>query len=203
VGVRQQFGNPGVRRETLIDVRAEEREERGEAIASSVTIVLMGVAGSGKSTVLRRMHERWGWPSAEADEFHPPANIARMSAGLPLDDADRWPWPRALAAWIGAREAEGANCVLTCSALKRAYRDILREGHPSVRFVHLVADPDTLRARVEQRRGHYMPASLVHSQLEVLEALQDDEPGLMRSSERPPDRIVDDIEAWLSRPASR
>ena len=164
----------------------------------SVSIVLMGVAGSGKSTVLNRMRERWGWPSAEADEFHAPSNVAKMSSGQPLSDPDRWPWLRALAAWIGAREAAGDNCVLTCSALRRVYRDVLRDGHPSVRFVHLVAAPETLRARMEQRVGHYMPASLLGTQLETLEALQADESGMVASAERTPDRVIDDIEAWLA-----
>jgi len=164
---------------------------------SSVTIVLMGVAGSGKSTVLKRMRERWGWPSAEGDEFHPASNVAKMSSGQPLNDEDRWPWLNALAAWIGAREKAGDNCVLTCSALKRAYRDVLRDGHPSVRFVQLVAAPDTLQARVEQRPAHYMPASLLGAQLATLEPLQADEPGMVASTEKSPDHVIDDIEAWL------
>lgn len=168
--------------------------------AQAVTIVLMGVAGSGKSTLLQRIRERWGWSSAEADEFHSASNVTRMASGLPLTDSDRWPWLRALAAWIGAREAAGEHCVLTCSALRRAYRDVLREGHPSVRFVHLVAAPDTLHARVEGRAGHYMPASLLGTQLEILEPLEADEPGVVVSSERPPDRVIDDIEAWLFGP---
>jgi gluconokinase len=158
----------------------------------------MGVAGSGKSTILKRITERWGWRSAEADDFHPAANVAKMAAGRPLTDDDRWPWLRALADWIAAREAAGENGVLTCSALRRSYRDVLREGHASVRFVHLVAAVDTLQTRVEQRLGHYMPASLVGTQLETLEPLEADEPGMVTSSERPVDRIIDDIEAWLA-----
>lgn len=185
--------------ETLTAVTAEAIVERRAGRATrSVTIVLMGVAGSGKSTVLNRMRERWGWPSAEADEFHPPSSVAKMSAGQHLSDRDRWPWLRALAAWIGAREAAGDNCVLTCSALRRVYRDVLREGHPSVRFVHLVAARDTLQARLEQRVGHYMPASLLGTQFETLEALHADEPGMVASSERTPDHVIDDIETWLA-----
>jgi gluconokinase len=179
-------------------VSADAIEQSRRAVRS-VTIVLMGVSGSGKSTVLKRMHERWAWPSAEADEFHPESSVAKMSSGLPLGDEDRWPWLRALAAWIGAREAAGENCVLTCSALRRGYRDVLREGHPSVRFVHLVAAPDTLQARIEQRLGHYMPASLLGSQLGTLEPLEADEPGMVASTERSPDLVIDDIEAWLVR----
>ncbi len=170
---------------------------------ASVTIVLMGVAGSGKSTVLKRISERWGWLSADADDFHSPANVARMATGQPLTDGDRWPWLGALAGWIGARESAAENGVLTCSALKRVYRDVLRDGHPSVRFVHLVAAPGTLQTRVEQRLGHFMPASLVGTQLEVLEPLEADEPGMVVSSERSVDQVIDDIEAWLTRPDPR
>jgi gluconokinase len=165
--------------------------------APTVTIVLMGVAASGKSTVLAHMRERHAWPSAEADDFHPPANIAKMSSGQPLTDDDRWPWLRALAAWIGGREAASEHCVVTCSALKRAYRDLLREGHPSVRYVHLVAAADVLQRRIAQRSGHYMPPSLLGSQLDTLEPLQPDEPGMTISAELPPDRIIDAIEEWM------
>jgi gluconokinase len=163
----------------------------------TVTIVLMGVAGSGKSTVMQRMRERLVWPSAEADEFHSVTNVAKMSSGQPLSDEDRWPWLRALATWIGAREAAHENCLVTCSALKRAYRDVLRDGHQTVRFVHLVAPTDVLERRMAQRRDHYMPPSLLGSQLDTLEPLQRDEPGIVLSSERSPDQIVDEIEAWL------
>jgi gluconokinase len=168
----------------------------GSATAT-VTLVLMGVSASGKSTVLARLRERVDWPSAEADDVHPPANIAKMSSGQPLNDDDRWPWLRALAAWIGAREAAGENGVVTCSALTRAYRDVLREGHPSVRFVHLVASPDVLQRRISQRTGHSMPPALLGSQLETLEALQPDEPQLVVSAELPPEQIADVIEAWV------
>src|SRR5262245_25665629 len=106
----------------------------------SVTVVVMGVSGSGKSTVMTRLVERLGWPSAEGDGFHSDTNVAKMSAGRPLTDDDRWPWLRTIAAWIGQREIAAENAVVTCSALKRPYRDLLRRGHPSVRFVHLVVD---------------------------------------------------------------
>jgi gluconokinase len=194
----QSTQSVGPGRETLTGVRPADIDQRAGSGAPSVTIVLMGVAGSGKSTVLKRIRERWGWPSAEGDEFQTASNVAKMSAGQPLNDRDRWPWLRALAAWIGAREAAGDNCVLTCSALRRAYRDVLRDGHPSVRFVHLVAAPVTLQARVEQRLEHYMPASLLGTQLETLEALHADEPGMVASSERPIDQVIDVIEKWLA-----
>ena len=163
----------------------------------TVTLVLMGVSASGKSTVMTRMRERLDWPSAEADEFHSAANIAKMSSGQPLNDDDRWPWLHALAAWIGARESAGENCLVTCSALKRSYRDLLREGHRSVKFVHLVASAEVLQRRIAQRRGHYMTPSLLGSQLDTLEPLQRDEPGILVSSELPADQIVDAIETWL------
>jgi len=165
--------------------------------APTVTVVVMGVSGSGKSTVMAHLRDRFDWRSAEADEFHPAANIAKMSSGQPLNDDDRWPWLRALAAWIGAREAAGENGLVTCSALKRSYRDLLRDGHPSVRFVQLSASIAVLRRRIAQRRGHYMPPSLLASQLETLEPLKPDEPGIVMSSELLPDQIVDAIVAWL------
>jgi len=163
----------------------------------TVTLVLIGVSGSGKSTVMKRMVERLGWPSVEADELHSAANVAKMAAGRPLTDEDRWPWLKALAAWIGQREAAGENGIATCSALRRAYRDLLRDGHPSVRFVQLAVGPGVLQRRMEQRRGHYMPASLLASQLETFEPLEADEPGLVVSGELPPDEILDEIEARL------
>lgn len=163
----------------------------------------MGVSGSGKSTVMRRMVERLAWPSAEADDFHPAANVAKMAAGQPLTDEDRSPWLRALATWIGEREAAGENGVVTCSALRRAYRDLLRDGHPSVRFVHLAVDPEVLERRMTQRRAHYMPPSLLGSQLDTLEALQPDEPGFVVSGELPPDQIVNDIQARFRLTSSR
>ena len=171
--------------------------DHADRAAPTVTIVLMGVSGSGKSTVMARMSERLAWPSAEADDFHSAANVAKMAAGHALTDEDRWPWLRALGQWIGAREAARENAVVTCSALKRTYRDFLREGHSSVRFVHLVAGADVLQRRLTQRHGHYMPASLLDSQLRTLEPLQADEPGIAVSSELPPDQVVDAIDAWL------
>jgi gluconokinase len=143
----------------------------------TTTIVVMGVSGSGKSTVAAELVSRLGWPFAEGDEFHPPANVEKMRAGTPLDDDDRWPWLRRLADWIGEHEAAGTSVVVTCSALKRSYRDLLRDGHPSVWFAHVTADAELIRGRVEQRQGHYMPPSLLDSQLATLQPLQPDEPG--------------------------
>jgi gluconokinase len=184
-------------------VGAEAVDRPADDHPPNATVVLMGVSGSGKSTVMGRMVERLGWASAEGDDFHPAANVAKMASGHPLTDEDRWPWLRALATWIGEREAAGENAVVTCSALRRAYRDLLRDGHPSVRFVHLVVDPEVVARRMEQRSGHYMPPSLLASQLETLEALQPDEPGFVVSGELPPDQIVNEVEVRFRSVKSR
>jgi gluconokinase len=137
-------------------------------------IVVMGVSGSGKSTVGRLLAQRLGVPYAEADEFHPASNIAKMSAGTPLTDEDRWPWLRSIASWISEREGG----VVTCSALKRRYRDLLRGGGP-VWFLHLHGSRSLLESRVNARAGHFMPPALLDSQLADLEPLEDDEPGVV------------------------
>jgi gluconokinase len=164
----------------------------------TTTLVVMGVSGSGKTTVAKQVAAQLGWTFAEGDDFHPAANVAKMHAGIPLTDDDRWPWLRSLADWIGAREAAGDNAVLTCSALKRSYRDLLDDGHPSVLFVHVTASADTLRRRLEQRRGHYMPASLLDSQLAALEPLQPDEPGITLPGDDKPEDVVRDVISHLA-----
>src|SRR3954471_5393677 len=183
----------------------------------TTTIVVMGVSGAGKSTVAAELVKRLGWDFAEGDEFHPPENVEKMRAGIPLDDEDRWPWLRRLAGWIGEHEAAGANAIVTCSALKRAYRDLLRDGHPSVLFAHTRASrarrraaprsvgsapvraaPELIRDRVEHRTGHYMPPSLLDSQLETLEPLEDDEPGARISGAGKPDGVVTTLLSALS-----
>jgi gluconokinase len=165
--------------------------------APTTSIVVMGVSGSGKSTVAAGLVERLGWDFAEGDDFHPPENVAKMAAGMPLDDEDRRPWLRALAAWIGEHEQAGRDDIVTCSALKRAYRDLLRDGHPSVWFAHVTVDAETLRERVQKRTGHYMPPSLLDSQLATLEPLQDDEPGITVAGAGSPEEVVDEILAAL------
>ena len=163
------------------------------------TVVVMGVSGSGKTTVAERLAERLDWEFAEGDEFHPRANVEKMAAGHPLDDADRWPWLRTIGGWIDQREATGRSVVVTCSALKRSYRDLLREGRPSVWFAHVTADAELLRSRVEGRTGHYMPASLLESQLATLEPLRPDEAGAEISGAGSPDAVVDDLLTALGR----
>lgn len=164
---------------------------------ATTSIVVMGVSGSGKSTVAEKLVERLGWEFAEGDDFHPEANVAKMRAGTPLVDDDRWPWLRSLAGWIGEREQAGRSVVVTCSALKRSYREVLREGHPSVWFAHVTVDPDVLRDRLEKRTGHYMPSSLLESQIATLEQLQDDEPGAAVSGAGSPDDVVEQLLAAL------
>ncbi|OLT21937.1 gluconate kinase [Pseudonocardia sp. CNS-139] len=156
----------------------------------TLTLVVMGVAGVGKSSVAAALVARTGWAFAEGDDLHPEANRAKMAAGHPLDDADRWPWLRRIAAWVGEQEHAGRDAVLTCSALKRSYRDLLREGHPSVRFVHLVAPRPVVQARIDARRGHYMPPALLQSQIDTLEPLGADEPGRVVDTAGTPDEIA-------------
>jgi gluconokinase len=136
--------------------------------------VIAGVAGSGKTTVGRLVASQLGWPFADGDAFHSSADIAKMRSGTPLTDEDRWPWLRAIAAWIGDHEASGG--VVACSALKRRYRDRLRAGHPTVRFAFLTAPAATVDERMRHRH-HFMPESLLASQLADVEPLGPDEPG--------------------------
>ncbi len=163
----------------------------------TTSVVVMGVSGSGKTTVAVGLVDRLGWEFAEGDDFHPPANVEKMRAGRPLDDDDRWPWLRRLADWIGERERAGRSVVVTCSALKRSYRDLLRDGHPSVWFAHVTVDAELLRRRIESRTGHYMPSSLLESQLATLQPLEDDEPGAPVSGAGAPDDVVAELLAVL------
>src|SRR5689334_20171779 len=141
-------------------------------------VVVMGVSGSGKTTLARGISERLGWRFLEGDDLHPEANVEKMSAGTPLTDEDRWPWLEAIGRWIDERAAEGESAIITCSALKRSYRGLLDRDRPTVTFCHVEADPDLIKQRVEGRRGHYMPPSLLPSQLQTLEPLASDEPGV-------------------------
>ncbi|HEV3168939.1 MAG TPA: gluconokinase [Actinocrinis sp.] len=132
-------------------------------------LLVTGVSGSGKTTVGSLLAGQLGWTYAEADAFHPPANIAKMHAGHPLTDADRVPWLDAIGAWIDKTTAEGRPAVVTCSALKRSYRERLRAGRPNVTVIYLDADPDTVRTRLAAREGHFFPAELLASQFRDLE----------------------------------
>lgn len=142
------------------------------------TVVVMGVSGVGKSTVADGVVRVTGWAFAEGDSFHPPENVAKMRTGHSLDDDDRWPWLAALHDWIADQESAGSSSVVTCSALKRTYRDVLRAGNRSVRFCALEVAGELLHERLRSRRDHFMPASLLQSQLDALEPLDADEPGV-------------------------
>ncbi|MGP3919652.1 gluconokinase [Nonomuraea sp. 10N515B] len=165
-------------------------------------IVVMGVSGAGKTTVARGISELTGLRFAEADEFHPEENVARMRAGIPLDDADRWPWLRDLAAWMAARHAEGISTVLACSALKRSYRDVLRQGPPEVEFVHLDGSAELIRDRMTRRTGHYMSAGLLDSQRAILEHLGPEESGIVVEVAVSPAELVAAVVARLGLPAA-
>jgi gluconokinase len=154
-------------------------------------VIVMGVSGSGKTTLAEGLSRRLGWPFEEGDSLHPAANVEKMSRGEPLTDEDRWPWLDAIGDWLDGQARAGRSAVLTCSALRRRYRDRLREGRPGVRFCHVVAPPDEIRGRLEIRRGHYMPASLLPSQLATLEPLDSDEPGVTVSAEGEPEDVLE------------
>jgi gluconokinase len=162
-------------------------------------LVVMGVSGSGKTSVAQGLHDVLGWPYQEGDQLHSKENVAKMSAGIPLTDEDRWPWLDTCAAWIHARVVAGEGGLLTCSALKRAYRERLRQGNPGVLFLFLKTSEEVLRARLEQRRGHYMPPSLLPSQLRTLEEPTSDEPALIVPVERTVEQTVADVREALKR----
>ena len=132
-------------------------------------VIIMGVSSSGKTTTASMLSERLGWPFRDADSFHPPANVEKMSRGVPLTDDDRMPWLAAIAAWIQDRIAKGEHGIVTCSALKRAYRDVLVAGKPGARMVHLVGDRKLIGERMARRKNHFMPTSLLDSQFSTLE----------------------------------
>ena len=161
-------------------------------MARIAQLVVMGVSGSGKTTIATRLAGRLGCEEKDADDFHPPANIAKMSAGIPLDDADRKPWLVAIAAWLRDRDRAGRRAVVTCSALKRSYRDELRGASPRLLFVHLSGPPELIAERMRGRR-HFMPTGLLASQLAILEPLGPDEPGLTVDISTPPDPLTDQI----------
>lgn len=151
-------------------------------------VTVMGVSGSGKTTVGAALAQRLHVPFADADDFHPAANVANMSAGVPLEDLDRLPWLQTIGAWLADHAATGA--VVSCSALKRWYRTILREAAPGQFFVHLDGSPEVVARRVAGRPGHFMPAGLVDSQFRTLEPLEADERGVVLPLDLPVDDLV-------------
>ncbi len=157
--------------------------------ACTAHVVVMGVSGTGKTTVATALAEELDARFAEGDDFHPRANVEKMTAGSPLTDEDRWPWLRDIAAWTNKRAAEGVSTVVTCSALRRVYRDLLREPVPSTFFVHLDAPGDVLLERMLNRK-HYMPPALLRSQLDTLEPLDPDEAGVCLDTQKPRATVV-------------
>jgi gluconokinase len=166
-------------------------------VSRSRIAVVMGVSGSGKTTVGRLLAQRLGVPYAEADEFHPAANIAKMAAGRPLLDEDRLPWLTAIAEWMRSHAREGG--VVTCSALKRGYRDLLRSSGAPAWFLHLTGARALIAARVGARTDHFMPTALVDSQFADLEPLGPDEPGLVVDTASVPEDIVAQARTALAR----
>ena len=153
-------------------------------------VVLMGVSGSGKSTVGAALAVALGWPLVDADDLHPPENVAKMAAGIPLTDDDRWPWLDRVVAELRRMTADGTNVILACSALKRAYRDRLRAAAPRLQLVFLDGDRELLASRMAARPGHFMPTSLLDSQLATLERPEPDEHALTADIARPAGEIV-------------
>jgi gluconokinase len=159
-------------------------------------LVVMGVTASGKSTVGRRAAARLGWPFYDADDFHPPDNIAKMSRGEPLTDVDRAPWLEALHRSMAEHDRDGRSAIYACSALKERYRVVLRADLPSVHFVYLKGDVETLQGRLDHRKGHFMPRTMLPSQLAALEEPAD---ALTLDAALPSrelvDRVIDYVQA--------
>ncbi|MFF3939454.1 gluconokinase [Streptomyces phaeofaciens] len=156
--------------------------------AAPHVVVVMGVAGTGKTTIGPLLAARLGVPYAEGDDFHPQANITKMSAGTPLDDEDRWPWLDAIGTW--AHERAGRGGVVSCSALKRSYRDRLRAAAPGLVFVHLTGSRELIEDRMGHRQGHFMPTALLDSQFATLEPLRADEAGVAVDVSGSPEEIT-------------
>jgi len=170
-------------------------------LALPVVLVLMGVSGCGKTTVAQILAQRLHWAFEEGDALHPPANVAKMAAGHPLDDADRAPWLAQVADWVDARLDAGASGVITCSALKRSYRALIDRHGARVEFVYLHGSRELIASRLAGRHGHFMPSTLLDSQFATLEEPAPDEPAIRVEIGESPDAIADDIVAALGLPA--
>jgi gluconokinase len=161
---------------------------RGPAV-----LVVMGVSGSGKTTIGTMLADRLGWRYAEGDDFHPEDNVRRMAAGEPLTDDDRWPWLEAIGRWIDDRRAAGESGVVSCSALRQKYRDVLSEGRPEVRIVFLGGSRELIERRLAARRGHFMRAGMLDGQFAALEPPDPDEGAITVSIDATPAEVVDEI----------
>jgi carbohydrate kinase (thermoresistant glucokinase family) len=159
----------------------------------TTAIVVMGVSGAGKSTVAEKLATRLNWPLIEGDSLHPPANIAKMSQGTPLDDDDRLPWLKAIAARIDSARQAHQPIIVTCSALKRSYRETLEDGHDDVGFVYLQGSKELIAQRLAARTNHFMPPGLLDSQFATLQEPAADEPSIDVAIDAAPDDIVNSI----------
>jgi gluconokinase len=165
----------------------------GDAGKTPCALVVMGVSGSGKSTIAEKLAERLRWSYEDGDKYHPASNVAKMSAGHPLTDEDRWPWLRAIANEIDRVCGAGGHAVIACSALKRAYRDILVHGREDVRIIYLQGTQELIADRLARRKGHFMPPGLLASQFKTLEPPVGSENPVTASIDAPVDAVVDDI----------
>ena len=164
-----------------------------QRLALPVVLVLMGVSGCGKTTVAQILSERLDWAYEEGDALHPPANVAKMAAGHPLDDADRAPWLAKVADWVDARLDAGECGVITCSSLKRSYRALINRRGAGVEFVYLHGSRELIAARLATRHGHFMPTTLLDSQFATLEEPGSDEPAIRIEIGEPPVAIANAI----------
>ncbi len=153
-------------------------------------LVLMGVSGVGKTTTGQRLAKKLGWVFRDADEFHPPENIEKMRAGVPLTDQDRWPWLDAIGDWLDQRLRDGGRAVVTCSALRRAYRERLLHSRPDARLVFLKGSKALIAGRIGRRNGHFMPPALLDSQFCTLEEPRRDERAIVVDVSQTPSRVV-------------
>ena len=177
--------------------------EETAGATSPIILIVMGVSGSGKTTVAALLAGRLNWKFQEGDALHPQANVDKMHRGIPLTDADRLPWLDSIAALIDRWNAEGVSGIITCSALKRAYRERIRAGRPDVELIYLHGERALVSARITQRMGHFMPAGLLASQFETLEEPGQDEPVITVDIGGSPDQIVESILTALRPRASR
>ena len=174
--------------------RGSQSENKPASSAGSPSVVVvMGVSGCGKSTIAAMLAHRLNWIFEEGDWFHPPSNVEKMHAGVPLTDEDRWPWLHGIAAWIDATRRVGNHGTVACSALKRAYRDILVGERPDVRIVYLKGERDLIARRMAARDGHFMPPALLDSQFATLEEPRPDEHPIVVSIAPHPRAIVEEI----------
>ena len=167
------------------------------ADAAPIALVVMGVSSSGKSTIAEKLADRLGWQFEDGDSFHPASNVAKMSAGQPLTDEDRWPWLHAIADAIDKVADSGGRVVVACSALKRTYRDVLVHGRDDVRIVYLDGSRELIAERMAKRKNHFMPSGLLDSQFATLEVPGTDEKPITVSIDASADEIVDSIVAQL------